>query len=190
MSSEDSLKKLIEGNKRFVEGKLSHPRRGMERRQEILAGQQPLAAILSCSDSRVPPEIIFDQGLGDLFVIRTAGNVVDDLVLGSLEYAVEHLKVPLIVIMGHEKCGAVSAATNSEKANGHISSVVEKIMPAVEAVRKNPGNLIENAVIANVRKIVSEIKCNQPVLAELVEMGRIDIRAAYYVLETGKVSFI
>lgn len=190
MSSEVSLKKLLDGNKRFVESKLSHPRREMERRQELLAGQQPFAAILSCSDSRVPPEIIFDQGLGDLFVVRTAGNVVDDLVLGSLEYAVEHLKVPLIVVMGHEKCGAVSAATHSEKAQGHISRIIEKIAPVVEAVKNDPGDLIENAVIANVRKIVSEIKCNQPVLAELVEMGKIDIRAAYYVLETGKAVFI
>ena len=110
---------------------MKRPNQGVERRKELVEGQHPFAIILCCSDSRVPPEVIFDQGLGDLFIVRTAGNVFDNIALGSIEYAVEHLEVPLLVVLGHGQCGAVTATVEGGHAPGHISNVVEAIQPAV-----------------------------------------------------------
>lgn len=126
------MQKLIDGNKRYVEGKFIHPNQSAERRMELSKDQNPFAVILSCSDSRVPPEIIFDQGIGDLFIIRVAGNIISNEVLGSIEYAVEHLDVGLVVVLGHERCGVVSAAVAGGEVHKHISSLVEAILPAVK----------------------------------------------------------
>jgi carbonic anhydrase len=129
------LKKLSDGNTRFVTSHMIHPNISDIRRTEVAQGQKPFAVILTCSDSRVPPEIIFDQGLGDLFVIRTAGEVVDDIAIASIEYAIEHLGVKLIVVMGHQKCGAVDAAVKGGKFTLHIDQLVEEIMPAVKKAK-------------------------------------------------------
>jgi carbonic anhydrase len=132
----------------------------------VVTGQHPFAVILTCSDSRVPPEVIFDQGIGDLFVIRNAGNIVDDVVIGSIEYAVEHLHTPLVIVLGHQQCGAVTAALKGGKATGHIASVIEKILPAVADARKQPGDSLLNAIDANVARMVNELRASHPVLAE------------------------
>jgi carbonic anhydrase len=136
----DAISKLKEGNGRYAGGNLQHPGQTTERRAELANSQYPFAAIVSCSDSRVPPEIVFDQGLGDLFVVRVAGNVIDDHGLGSIEYSVDHLGVRLIVVLGHQSCGAVKAARETiaarSKAPGHIQSLVAAIQPAVEATAK------------------------------------------------------
>ncbi len=194
MDAKTSMERLMEGNRRFVEGNPQHPRGGMERRLEILAGQKPLAAVLSCSDSRVPPEIVFDQGLGDLFVIRNAGNIMDEAVLGSLEYAVEHLNIPLIVVLGHEKCGAVTAAAQAGDGHGshsgYIGQILKKIAPAVESVRRAPGDLIEQAALENARRTAEEIRHAPSLLPERFERGMVEVCSAYYHLESGLVDFL
>ena len=134
----------------------------------LASGQSPHAEILSCSDSRVPPEVIFDKGLGDLFVVRVAGNVVSDTELGSLEYGAAHLHVPLLVVLGHQHCGAVSAAVDGGETEGHISALINLLRPAVEKTRELPGNHVENAVKANVEMVVKQLRTSTPVLAELV----------------------
>jgi carbonic anhydrase len=195
VTAEDALKKLIEGNKRYVEGKLSNPRRNSARRTELAKGQHPFAVILSCSDSRVPPEVIFDQGLGDLFVIRTAGHVVDEMAIGSIEYAVEHLGTQLIMVLGHERCGAVTAAVQAVDAPAHnegevcnICSIVNAIRPAIEKVKDKHGDLLENSVKANVKLVAEKLRSSKPVLAELVGDGLLKVVGGYYDLDSGAVT--
>lgn len=178
---------LVEGNRRYVEEKTTHPDQTPARRGEVAAVQHPLAVVLSCSDSRVPPELVFDQGLGDLFVIRVAGNVVDDVTLGSIEYAVEHLHVPLVVVLGHERCGAVSAAVAGGEAAGHIRALVERILPAVERVKDQPGDKVENAVRENVREVVNTLRASEPILSKGVLEGKLTLVGARYDLDTGVV---
>jgi carbonic anhydrase len=125
LSSDSALQKLMTGNKRYYEGNLTHPNQTKVRILEVAKGQHPFAIILGCSDSRVPPEVIFDQGIGDLFIIRVAGNIIDNNALGSIEYAVEHLGVKLVVVLGHEKCGAVDATVKGGEAPGHIKYLIE-----------------------------------------------------------------
>ena len=133
------------------------------------------------------PELYFDQGLGDLFVIRNAGNILDDHVLGSIEYAVEHLHTPLIIVVGHEKCGAVSAAVAGGHAPGHIASIVESIAPAVEAAKDLPGDKVDNSVSANARRSAQQVCEAQPFLAEALKGGKVKVVAARYELSTGRV---
>jgi len=190
VSSEGARQKLIDGNKRYVDAKLSHPDQTAQRRTEVAKGQHPFAAIVSCSDSRVPPEIIFDQGLGDLFVIRLAGNILDDAALGSLEYAVEHLGVKYIMVLGHERCGAVDATVKGGETPGHISSLVKAIQPAVEKVKNLPGDVLDNAVRANVTMVVQQLKSSGPILEELVKKGALSIDGARYDLDDGEVAIL
>lgn len=183
-----ALERLLEGNQRFAASRALHPHQTPERRAELLSGQQPFAVIVGCSDSRIPPEVIFDFGLGDVFVIRTAGNVLDDVGLGSLEYAVEHLHVPLILVLGHEYCGAVTAAVQGGEAHGHVSSILNAIQPAVVQAKTEPGDVLDNAIKANVARIVEQIKTTEPILSQAVQDGSIEVVGAYYHLESGKVS--
>lgn len=155
----------------------------------VATGQHPFAVILGCADSRVPPEIIFDQGLGDLFVIRVAGNIVDDAILGSIEYAVEELGASLVLVLGHEKCGAVSATIKHAEVLGHISTLLDAIQPAVDAVRAEPGNLLDNAVRANIKLVVEQLQSSFPV-AELVKSDRLKIVGAQYKLDCGTVEVL
>ena len=191
VTPDEAMKRLVEGNARFVSGHTQHPRQGPERRTELATGQFPFAIILGCADSRTGPEIIFDQGLGDLFVAREAGNVVDDHTIGSIEYAAEHLHVPLIVVLGHKRCGAISAArdvvTAKGHADGHIESLVSAIRPAVEATL---GQDAEATCRANVRNVVRSLRACGPVLRPLVAGGQVRVVGAYYDLDTGAVTFL
>ena len=188
LDKKQAWQRLLEGNTRFAAGTSVHPHQTAARRTELTGGQQPFAVIVGCSDSRVSPEIIFDHGLGDLFVVRVAGNIVDDVVLGSIEYAVEHLGAPLIVVLGHESCGAVTAAVRAGKVHGHISSIVEVLKPAVKRARMQTGSVVENVISANVEITVERLKQSPPILSEFVKAGKLEIIGAYYDLKTGLVS--
>jgi carbonic anhydrase len=190
LNVQQSLKKLLDGNKRCVANKQQNPRQDARRRKEVSKGQKPFAVIVGCSDSRIPPELIFDQGLGDLFVVRLAGNIVDALALGSIEYAVEHLDTKLVVVLGHGKCGAVTAATKGPDAPGHVGAIVKAIQPAVKKVQKMPGDLVDNAIRANASLVVNRIKSSKPILAEMVNKGEIEVIGAYYNIETGAVELL
>ena len=185
-----SLQSLIKGNERFVNLHLKHPDQTGKKRAEMVKGQHPFAVILSCSDSRVPPEILFDQGLGDLFVVRIAGNILDDDVLGSIEYAVEHLGVSLVVVLGHEKCGAVIAAVKGVNQVCHIQSLVKRLQPAVDQAKTEKGDITDNAIHDNIQMDVNNLKKSEPILAEYVKAGNLKIVGSYYHLNNGKVDFI
>jgi carbonic anhydrase len=189
-----SWEKLLEGNKRFVSGNLAKKDFSLEKRKELLKGQKPYAVVVGCSDSRVPPEIIFDQWLGDIFVIRVAGNVLDPVSLGSIEYAVEHLKTPLIVILGHNRCGAVHATIHSHsKAEGNLKAIVEKIMPAVSKaknVAKSEEDLLNIAIEENVKLQKEFMLKNSKIINEYVKANKVQIVMAIYDLETGEVKTI
>ncbi len=190
VSAEQALARLIEGNRRYVEDKEQHPDETLARRRELEKDQHPFAVILSCADSRVPPELIFDQGLGDLFVVRIAGNITDDDDLGSIEYAVEHLHTKLILVLGHEKCGAVSAAVEHADASGHLRSLVSAIQPAVEETRNLPGDRIHNCVIANARRAARQIRESEPILKRFVQKEGVKVVAADYALDSGIVTLL
>lgn len=206
MSAAKALKELQDGNARYVAGGMKHNHQNAERRAEVATGQNPLAIIVGCADSRVAPEVIFDQGLGDLFVLRVAGNVIDDNVIGSIEYAVEHLGTRLVVVLGHERCGAISSARGAIKDNqlihNHIASLVDEIRPAVATVNGKtysspPSNdagakktledkKLDDTVIENARNSARELRESTPVLAE---REGLEVRSARYDLDTGEVTF-
>jgi carbonic anhydrase len=186
----EALSRLKAGNQRFITGKLQHPNQNPKRRTELATGQRPFAIVLGCADSRTSPEVLFDQGLGDLFVVRVAGNILDDHVLGSIEYAVEHLGAHLIVVLGHQRCGAVQAAKETldskAEAPAHINSIVASIQPAVEATR---GADVEATIKANTDNVVQSLRSSEPVLKKEIEAGSITVVGAYYNLDTGAVVF-
>lgn len=192
ITPELALQQLMEGNLRYAQGNASHPHQSLERRAELVSGQHPFAVILGCSDSRIPPELIFDQGLGDVFVIRTAGEVVDNASLASIEYAVEHLDVPLVVVLGHDSCGAVTAAVQGGEAEGHLGSLMDFIRPAVEQAREagEGSDLLNGSIDNNVFNIVEALKSSQPVLSEKVEAGELMILGARYRLDSGLVEIL
>lgn len=193
VTAEQAISRLVEGNARFASGKVTHPDQSAERRAEVVSSQHPFAVVLSCSDSRIPPEVVFDQGIGDIFVVRTAGQVVDDVALGSIEYAVEHLNVPLIVVLGHDSCGAVKATAQGGKPEGHIGSLVEAIKPAVDEARKkvrSQDQLLNVSIDNNIRNIVKSINSSQPILSEYVKEGKLKVIGARYHLNSGKVETI
>jgi len=184
------LKELQAGNDHHVAKKYLHPHQSVERQRELSSAQHPHAIVLSCADSRVAPEIVLDQGLGDLFDVRVAGNVASDTELASIEYAAEHLHSPLLVVMGHQKCGAVTAAAESGEAAGHLPSLINMIRPAVASAKGQPGDLIDNAVRINVENVVRQIRGSKPVLAPLVDRGALTVVGAVYSLDTGKVAWL
>ncbi len=190
LSADQTLELLLAGNRRFTSGKSEHPHQTTLRRSELAKGQAPVAIVLTCSDSRVAPELYFDQGLGDLFVIRNAGNVLNDHVLGSIEYAVEHLHVPLIIVIGHEKCGAVAAAVGGGHAPGHIASIVESISPAVASVKDLPGDKVDHAVRANARRAADSLHKCEPFLTPAIRAGKVKVVAARYDLSTGQIEVL
>ena len=189
-TAEAVLAELKAGNQRHVKVQYTHPHQTGARRLALARGQQPHAVILTCADSRVPPEIVFDLGLGDIFGIRVAGNVAPDAEVASIEYAVEHLHTPLVVVMGHQSCGAVAAAIEGGEAPGHLQALVNAIHPAVDKARKLPGNLSDNAIRLNVEMVVEQLRASQPVLAEAVAAGKLRIVGAVYSLETGTVAWL
>jgi carbonic anhydrase len=190
LTGDEALARLMEGNKRFVNRKAQHPHQSLARLAEVEPGQHPFAVVLACSDSRVSPEVVFDQGLGDLFVIRVAGNVIDDAVVGSIEYAVEHLKAPLVVVLGHQSCGAVQAAMSADQETNHIHSFVDAIRPLVGEAKSQPGDAVENCVRLNVAHVVKQLQASQPVLGELWQKSKLQIVGGYYSLHTGAVTLL
>ena len=189
VSAEEAVSRLKAGNERFVRHEATHPDQGAERIRALSGGQHPFAVILSCSDSRVPPEVVFDQGLGDVFVVRVAGNSIDDAVLGSIEYAVEHLGSRLVVVMGHEKCGAVQAAISGHKEGGHIPSIARPIDPVVKQAQSQAGDPVHNAVVLNARHVAGQLKSSEPLLKKRVAGGTVEVLSAVYSLESGRVQF-
>ncbi|HEV2021035.1 MAG TPA: carbonic anhydrase [Terriglobales bacterium] len=180
---------LMAGNRRFVADK---PRAHalIALRRKLASGQSPHVIVLACSDSRVPPEVIFDQSLGDLFVVRTAGNVADAVALGSIEYAVDHFHSPLLVVLGHQKCGAVTAACSGEKMpSRNLDAIVEKINPAVTQAKTyaKADDLVESAIRENVRQSAKDVLANSEILREAVKSGKLKVIEAEYLLGTGSV---
>ncbi len=190
ISPDEGLQRLIDGNKRFVKGKPINPNQSPERLLETSATQFPYAAILGCSDSRVPTEVVFDQGVGDLFVVRVAGNVASGATIGSLEFSTAVLGSQLILVLGHESCGAVQAAIANEPLVGRLGVFVEEIKPAVEEVRSDSGDFEENAIIANVKFQIEELKQESTILNGLVEEGKLKIVGGFYDLDSGKVRIL
>ncbi|MCH4890734.1 carbonic anhydrase [Acidaminobacter sp. JC074] len=184
------LKELLEGNERFVTGSNEFPRLNRERRLEGLYGQSPKAIVVGCADSRVPPEHIFDQGLGDLFVLRVAGNILDEAVIGSIEYAVDNLETPLLMVLSHTNCGAVGAAIDMpvEEAAGSLKYLIEYIKPAVEKVKGMSGDFQDNVTKENARLVVENLKNQGQIISKAYQNKKLKIVAAYYDLETGLVS--
>jgi len=218
VSPAEAISRLKEGNGRFTAGNAQHPHESSDertymaknsyenagmsflgisaeqaakRRAELTNIQHPFATILSCSDSRVPPEIVFDQGLGDLFIVRVAGNVINDEGLGSIEYSVDHLGTRLVLVLGHQSCGAVKAAKETisakGKAPGHIESLVTAIKPAVEATAKDD---LETTIKANVKHVVDTLRSSTPILKARVDSGNVQVIGGYYSLDTGAVTFL
>ncbi len=191
---EEAFSKLMDGNKRFVSGNLSKKDLGDARRKELSKGQNPSAIVVTCSDSRVPPEIIFDQGLGDVFVVRVAGNVFDPVSLGSVEYAAEHLHTPSLLILGHDKCGAVAASLDaSGEPEGNIGAIIKKILPAVEKAKAKGGTkeeMLDNAVKENVLLSYVNMLAGSPVLKHLIDKGELKAAAGVYHLSSGEVELL
>lgn len=189
-----ALALLKKGNADFLAGRPVPVDTNGKRRLEIAKGQQPFAVLVSCSDSRVPPEVLFGRGLGELFIVRNAGNTVDTAAMGSIEYAVAELKVPLVVVMGHERCGAVAAALSVVEKNtqfpGSIGRMVEPIVPAVLTARGAGGDWLDNSVRANVLRTVTRLRtASEPLLLNPIEAGTVKIVGAYYDLDDGRVTF-
>ena len=190
INGDQALKELIIGNRRYVDSRQKHPNQTPRRRAELSNGQQPFAVILGCADSRIPPEVIFDTGLGDLFVVRIAGHVMNDMVLGSIEYAADHLYTPLIMVLGHSKCGAIQAAIKGASGEGHISCLTEAIQPALLEAKEQPGDLANNAARVNAKIVAEQLKCSKPVLSNLVSEGKLNVVPAFYDLDTGVVEIL
>ncbi|QZH76752.1 MAG: carbonic anhydrase [Erythrobacter sp.] len=194
LTPDQALDLLREGNAAFLRGEQTRVLTSAQRRLDLATGQNPFAAYVSCSDSRVPPELLFGRGLGELFIIRNAGNTVDTVALGSIEYAVAVLQVPLVVVMGHQSCGAVKAATDVVNDNatfpGQIGRMIEPIIPAVLAARSEDGDFLDNSVRANVRRVVRQLReQTDPIMMEPQRSGRLKVVGAYYGLNDGQVDF-
>lgn len=194
ISPDESLAKLKEGNARFVAGTLSHPNLTAQRIAETFSGgQHPFATIISCSDSRVPVEHVFDQGIGDLFVIRVAGNVADVDEIGTTEYGAGHLGTSLVVVMGHTKCGAVTAVLKGDKVGGNIPALVDNIIPAVERAKSKGltgDDILLEAIKENVKQSISDLTSRSEELAHLVKEGKVKLVGALYHIENGQVEWL
>lgn len=187
-SPDKSLERLLQGNERYIHDKLLHPDRTQERREELTSSQAPFATIVGCSDSRVSPEIIFDQGIGDLFVVRVAGNVVGPLELDSIDFSAAILGSSIILVLGHEKCGAVNAVLNRQTQG--IEAIAKLIEPAVAKSRSaSGGNPLENAVKENVLMVVNQLK-NSKVVGRLIQENKLKVAGGYYHLGSGEVELI
>jgi carbonic anhydrase len=189
LTAEQAFQRLKDGNERFAADRRENKDAGPDRRKELTAGQHPFAIVLSCSDSRVPPEIVFDQGLGNLFVVRVAGNVSEPFALGSIDYAVEHLHVPLIVVLGHEKCGAVAAALAENKPEGNLGKLIAEVRVA-ENLSANKDKALTDSVENNARFQAKMLTERSEVVREHVEQKKLQVVAGVYDLATGKVRWL
>lgn len=196
ISAQEAIRLLQEGNSRFAIGWPQRPNQQPERRAETSrTGQHPIAAVISCSDSRVPPEILFDRGIGDLFVVRVAGNVAGVSEIGSMEYAVEHLGIPLVVVMGHSQCGAVTAVAENQQVSGSIAELAKKIVPAVERTRKDHPELtgkalVEEATHANIWRTIEDLFRHSHVIRHAIKEGFLEVVAAFYDIQDGRVTWM
>ncbi|TAE58513.1 MAG: carbonic anhydrase [Nostocales cyanobacterium] len=188
-NSQEALQALLDGNNRFAQKKRHSGDQSYSRLQEVAQGQKPFASILGCADSRVPSEIVFDQGLGDLFVCRIAGNIATPEAIGTLEYGSLELGSKLIMVLGHERCGAVTASVKKAEVPGQIGNLIEAIQPAVKKAKDQPGDKIENVCKTNILLQIKKLK-SSPVLAELVNTNKLMIVGGYYDLDNGKVSLV
>ena len=204
ISADEALQKLMDGNTRYIAEKPTAAQRSTKESRAALAkSQKPYAVILTCSDSRVPPELLFDTGLGEIFVIRVAGNIPDPVVLGSIEYAAEHLGTPLVMVLGHERCGAVTATVDAKgKAHGNIGSIVKTIAPSIKNATKDcaackddtqcekthKSEYIECVIDANTKRVSANLTKQSKVLKHLVEQKKLKIVSAKYDLDDGKVT--
>lgn len=189
-AQDDALDRVRQGNQRYSTAQPQRPHQSPARREAVAAAQAPFAAVVGCADSRVPPELVLDAGLGDLFVVRTAGNVVDDVGLGSLEFAVAVLKTPLIVVLGHERCGAVQATLDGTAASGHLPAVLDAIRPNIAAAAAGGGDRLAVAVHDNVEAVVRRLRDAEPVLAPRVREGSLRIVGAVYDLDSGAIAIV
>ena len=191
MSADEGLRLLLEGNQRFVAGKLEHPNQTPERRAEVAKGQHPFASVLACSDSRTPPEIIFDRGLGDIFTVRVAGNVADKVVIESLDYSVKHLGVRVMMVLGHRRCGAVIAAVDGHEgtADQDVGPMLSELRPAVAASKGMAGDPVENAVRENVKLVMKNLATSEE-LSAMVKSGDLKIVGGIYDLDTGTIEML
>lgn len=191
---DEVLKSLLDGNQRFIEHHASHPHQSAQRLTSLASGQNPIATILSCADSRVPAEILFDVGLGDVFNVRVAGNVVNPEVIGSLEYAVALLHTPLLIVLGHERCGAVTAAVQHQSVPGSIGTFVQDIAPAIELAqisdRDSSEVAIDKTVIANVHYQMDLLMQRSALIAEQQKAGTLKVIGARYDLDSGAVRLV
>ena len=195
LTPDEARELLKEGNRRFLDDTTYEPTMDRMRRLELAAAQRPFAAYLSCSDSRVPPELLFERGLGELFIVRNAGNTLCTTALGSLEFAVTNLKVPLIVVMGHEACGALNAAVSLARGkasfSGNISKVLQSLLPAVLETDPWADHIVDAAAISNVRRVVRELREEaSPALLEPQRKGALKVVGAFYHLDSGRVDFL
>lgn len=194
-SADEVMKILIAGNERFAEGKPTYPHEGAARRAEVSLGQHPLATIIACSDSRVPPELLFDEGIGDLFIVRVIGNIGGTDEAGSAEYGIEHLGTRLLVVLGHSQCGAVTAAVNHAELHGNIPPLISHITPAVKAARQANPRLkgeafIAEAVKANVFHSIEELFTRSSAIRSLAREGKLKVVGAVYDIKSGRVSWL
>lgn len=189
MTPDHALQRLMEGNQRFINGKRQNPHQDRTRLAEVAKTQKPFASILSCADSRVPSEIIFDQGFGDLFICRVAGNIATPEEIGSLEFGALVLGAKLIMVMGHERCGAVDATIKGAQVPGRIASLIDAIKPSLRNLDSQKGDRLENAIKANVLYQIEKLK-SSPVLSQLIQEGKLKIVGGYYDLDTGSVTSV
>lgn len=193
-AAEIALRRLLAGNRRYVGGHSAHPHQSERWRNDVADAQHPFAVVLACADSRVAPELLFDQGLGDLFVLRVAGNILDDALLGSVEFAVRQFGVPLVMVLGHDRCGAVNATltalTTDAAPTDHVGTLVTALAPAVREALRQGGDVLDLAVRANVRHVVSQLETSEPVLAGHVREGRLAVVGAHYDMASGLVEVI
>ncbi|MBG1240812.1 carbonic anhydrase [Nostoc sp. NZL] len=189
ITPDKALQELLDGNDRFVKAKRRNPNQTRSRLVEVAKGQKPFASVLGCADSRVPSEIVFDQGLGDLFVCRVAGNIATPEEIGSLEFGSLVLGAKVIMVVGHEKCGAVDAAIKGAQVPGQIGTLLQAIKPSVESSKGEPGDKLENACKANILAQVEKLKSSS-VLSELIKAEKLKIVGGYYDLDTGRISLV
>jgi carbonic anhydrase len=187
-------RRLQEGNERFVAGESLHPNQDASRRSSLIENQNPFAVIFGCSDSRLAAEIIFDLGLGDAFVVRTAGQVIDDAVLGSLEYSIAELRVPLIVILGHDSCGAVTATKaaveTGEMPVGFIRDLVERITPSVLTAKRNSQEDVNDMVVEHVKQTAARLADSSRVISDAIDDGRVAVVGLSYKLDEGRAALV
>lgn len=196
VSADEAMRRLREGNERFISGNALHPNIEADRlKSTALEGQKPFATILACSDSRVPVEILFDQGVGDLFVIKVAGNVADTDEIATIEYGTEHLHTPILLVLGHSRCGAVTAVVTGAEVHGHLPKLVDNVAPALEKAKhehpeKHGKDLVDPTIKANTFQSMADVLSKSAIVAKLVKEGHLKVVGAIYNLETGAIEWL